>query len=138
MLISISKTQCLTIAKEPLRCKLAVFGKGIEQIINFKYLGVTITSNRDLEKEVKAQTLKASLISGYLRDIIWRNQYMPVDIKTRIYKTCVTYSIETRAENSTTKRLLRTTEMRTLRGITVCETIIEATISGRSAAFWIW
>ena len=30
------------------------------------------------------------------------------------------YAIETRAENATTKRLLRTTEMRTLREITGC------------------
>ena len=66
MLISTSKTQCLTIAKEPLRCKLAVYGKSMEQVMNFKYLGVTITSSRDLKKEVRAQTLKASLISGYL------------------------------------------------------------------------
>ena len=122
MLISTSKTQCLTIAKELLRCKLAVYGKSMKQVMNFKYLGVTITSSIDLEKEVK--TLKASLISGYLRDKIWLNKYMSVDSKTRIYKTCVrpimTYAIETRAENSTTKRLLQTTEMRTLRGITGC------------------
>ena len=78
MLISTSKTQCLTIAKEPLRCKLAVYGRSMEQVMNFKYLGVTITSRRDLEKEVKAQTLKAFLISGYLRDIIFRNKYMSV------------------------------------------------------------
>ena len=47
MLISTSKTQCLTIAKEPLRCTLAVYEKSIEQVMNFKYLGVTITSSRD-------------------------------------------------------------------------------------------
>jgi len=39
--------------------------------------------------------------------------------KVRIYKSYVrpdmTYAIETRAENAATKRLLRTTEMRTLR-----------------------
>ena len=34
----------------------------MEQVMSFKYLGVTITSSGDLEKEVKAQTLKASLI----------------------------------------------------------------------------
>ena len=116
MLISTSKTQCLTIAKEPLRYKLAVYGKSMEQVMNFKYLGVTITSSGDLEK--------AFLISGYLRDIIWRSKYMSMDSQTRIYKTCVrtimTYAIETRAENSTMKRLLRTTEMSVLRGITGC------------------
>ena len=122
MLISTRKTQYLTIAREPLRCKLAVYGKSIKQVMDFKYLSVTITSSR--KKEAKAQTLIASLISGYLRDIIWRNKYMSVDSKTRIYKTCVrpimTYAIETRAENATKKRLLRTTEMITLRGITGC------------------
>ena len=81
-------------------------------------MGVTITSSRDLEKKVKAQTLKASLISGYLRDIIWGNKYMLVIAKQE-YKKTMTYVIETRAENATTKRLLQTTEMRTLRGITL-------------------
>ena len=70
MLISTSKTQCLTIAKEPLRSKLAVYEKSMEQVMNFKYLGVTITSSTD--------TLKASLISGYLQDIICRNKYLHV------------------------------------------------------------
>mgnify|MGYP006948248671 FL=1 len=39
----------------------------------------------------------------------------------RLYKTCVrpvmTYAIETRAETAATKKLLRTTEMKTLRSI---------------------
>ena len=43
MLVSTSKTQCLTIAKQPLRCKLVLYGKSIEQVMYFKYLGVTIT-----------------------------------------------------------------------------------------------
>ncbi|XP_048520668.1 uncharacterized protein LOC125503803 [Dendroctonus ponderosae] len=90
--------------------------------MTFKYLGANITSNRNLEEEVRNQTSKAALISGYLRDIIWRNKHMSRGSKVRIYKTCVrpvmTYAAETRAENTTTKRLLRTTEMRVLRSIT--------------------
>ena len=54
MLISTSKKQCITIAREPLRCKLAVYGRSMEQIMIFKYLGVTLLSSRDLQKEVKA------------------------------------------------------------------------------------
>ena len=46
---------------------------------------------------------------------------MSMESKIRIYKTCVrpimTYAIETRAEKTSTKQLLRTTEMRTLRSI---------------------
>ena len=47
MLIPTSKTQCLTIAKEPLRCKLALYERRMEQVMDFQYLGVTITSSRD-------------------------------------------------------------------------------------------
>ena len=35
MLISTSKTQCLTIAKKPLRCKLAVYERSMKQVMNF-------------------------------------------------------------------------------------------------------
>jgi len=40
--------------------------------MTFKYLGANITSNRNLKE---AQTIKAAM-SGYLRDIIWRNKYV--------------------------------------------------------------
>lgn len=122
MQISVKKTKSLTISKEPRRCKLAIYKQSIEQVMSFKYLGANITSTRNIKEEAKAQTTKASLISGFLRDIIWRNKHMSTRSKVRIYKTCVrpimTYAIETRAENTTTKRLLRSTEMRTLRSIT--------------------
>ncbi|XP_045462511.1 uncharacterized protein LOC123672460 [Harmonia axyridis] len=89
--------------------------------MSYTYLGSNITSTRNLKEEVNSQITKASLISGYLRDIIWRNKYMSLSSKVRIYKTCVrpimTYGIETRAENAETKRQLRTTEMRVLRHI---------------------
>ncbi|XP_048522437.1 uncharacterized protein LOC125504463 [Dendroctonus ponderosae] len=116
------KTQSLTISKEPRRCKLAVYNQSVEQVMAFKYLGANITSNRNLKEEVRNQRSKATLISGYLRDIIWRNKHMSIGSKVRIYKTCVrpvmTYAAETRAENTTTKRLVRTTGMRVLRSVT--------------------
>jgi hypothetical protein len=59
-------------------------------------------------------------MSGYPRDIIWRNKYMNLKNKIKIYRTCVrpvmTYAIE--AGITISKRLLRSTEMRTLRCIT--------------------
>lgn len=66
-----------------------------------------------VEEEIRDQTTKASIISGYLRDIIWRNKHMSIKSKTRIYKTCIrlimTYAVEIRAESTITKRILRTT-----------------------------
>lgn len=49
-----------------------------------------------------------------MRDIVWRNEIWNANIKTRIYKTCprsiLTYATETRAETSTSRRIMRITE----------------------------
>jgi len=67
----------------------------------FRYFRANITSNRKLEKEVQAQTIKVDIMSGYLRDIIWRDKYTSFKSKIRIYKICMrpvmTYANETRA-----------------------------------------
>ena len=66
--------------------------------------------------------MKAAPISGCLKDITWKNKYLSLESKVKIYKTAVrpilTYAAETRADTSKTKQLLRTTEMNTLRTIT--------------------
>jgi hypothetical protein len=51
-----NKTKTATVYKEPLKCKLEVQGKMMEQIITLKYLGVEITSNGPLQSEVKHQS----------------------------------------------------------------------------------
>ncbi|XP_055389920.1 uncharacterized protein LOC129618916 [Condylostylus longicornis] len=121
MEISTEKTKSMTVSKDPVRCKLSINNHIIEQVFNFKYLGVNITSSRGNETETCAQAGKAAAISGYLRDVIWKNKYMLIENKVRIYKTCIrpilTYAAETRADTSKTKQRLRTTEMQTLRQI---------------------
>lgn len=42
--MSKQKTKCLTISREPLRCKLEIEGTIIEQAMCIKYLGVNISS----------------------------------------------------------------------------------------------
>lgn len=120
MMISMPKTKFLVIAKEPIRCKLAVKDEIIEQVMSFKYLGVEISSSQDRKKEVQDQINKAARISGCLKEIIWRNKYR--EAKIRICKTYVrpimTYAAETRADTKKTKSMARTTEMWTLRAIT--------------------
>ncbi|XP_055380820.1 uncharacterized protein LOC129611625 [Condylostylus longicornis] len=122
MEISVEKTKNMVISKNPLRCKLAVYEKSIEQVMEFKYLGALITSSRDLTKEVKTQATKASSISGYLKDVIWKNKHMNIRSKTRIYKTCIrpiiTYAIESRADTKKTENIMSAAEMATLRSIT--------------------
>ena len=111
----------MTTSKEPLRCKLEINGEVIKQEMKFKYLGINITSYGNVEEEVREQVSKASKVAGCLNDLIWRNQHLKQETKTRIYKTAIrpimTYTAETRPDTSKTKKLLETTEMKILRRI---------------------
>jgi len=122
MNINLTKTKCLTVSKEPLRCKLEIEGQIIEQVMSFDYLGVLITSYGDVHQEVQKQANKAAIISGALRDVVWNNKEMGTKAKSQIYKTCIrpilSYSIETRPDTRKTKQILRTNEMKILRNIT--------------------
>lgn len=121
MEISINKTKCMTIAKDPLRCKLAIENKPIEQVMQLKYLGTTITSSGMSLQEVKDQVTKANRIAGCLNHAIWYNKYLRQESKLRIYKSVVrpilSYSAETRSDSVKTRQQLETSEMRVLRKI---------------------
>lgn len=90
--------------------------------MKYKYLEVetlSSLSNQKIIPETRIEANKATATSGYLRDIIWCSKY--TKSKERRYKTCVqpilTYAVETKAEASTTKKIIRTTEMKTLGNI---------------------
>ncbi|KAH1008183.1 hypothetical protein HUJ05_008764 [Dendroctonus ponderosae] len=121
MQISISKTKCMTFAREPTRCKPVINNEIVGQVTTFRYLGADISSRNEPTKDFKSQINKASLTSGCLRDGIWNNKHISIDSKVRIYKTCgrpiLTHGIETRAHTNKTKCMLRTTEMKTLSSI---------------------
>ena len=45
--VSTSKTKTLTIAKEPVQCKLVIDDTLLEQVTTFKYLGGIVSSDRN-------------------------------------------------------------------------------------------
>ena len=49
--ISTGKTKYMIIVKEPLRCKLVLEDKPIEQVMQFRYEGVHISSTYDLRSQ---------------------------------------------------------------------------------------
>ncbi|GJQ76023.1 hypothetical protein Trydic_g18076 [Trypoxylus dichotomus] len=53
--ISVDKTKSTVIFKEPVRCKLVVYNKGIEQTMIFNYLSVEISTKK---KHYSACTLE--------------------------------------------------------------------------------
>lgn len=121
MKVSAAKTKSMVVSRNPIRCKLEVDGKMIEQVMEFKYLGALLTSAKDLGTEVRDQALKAARVAGCLNEMVWRNKYMARESKVRVYKTIVrpvlTFATETRAETKRTKQQFRTVEMKVLRKI---------------------
>ncbi|XP_050503613.1 uncharacterized protein LOC126882681 [Diabrotica virgifera virgifera] len=87
MNMSTNNTKCMSTAKYPLRCKLVVENNPIEQVMQFRYLGIDISSADDPVKDLRSQINRASALSRGLRGIVWSNPYMGPDSKIRIYKT---------------------------------------------------
>lgn len=121
MSISTAKTKCMTISKTPIRCKLEVDGVSIEQVMKATYLGVEISAYGDIEQSVQTQAAKASRIAGCLSGTIFKNKYLRIETKGRIYRAVVrpiaTYTAETRAVTKVTERILENVEMKIVRKI---------------------
>jgi len=98
MKISKSKTKSMTIAKDPIRCKL---------VIDFDDLDCMIFSRGNLKEEVKRIVNKAASISGHLKSI-GQNKQISIQTKSRINKTCVkqvmSYGAKTKTNTSKTKK----------------------------------
>jgi len=105
MSIAINKTKSLVVAKESRRCKLAVNDEIVEQVMSFTYLGVEITTHQDRRSEVKNQIVKASRIAGSLKNIVWKNQFIKIEVNTKIYKSFVRPIIIYDAETGRTKSM---------------------------------
>jgi hypothetical protein len=52
-----------------------------EQVVEFNYLGINITSSGNLVKEIKPQAQKAARVAGCLSDLVLRNKYMRKETK---------------------------------------------------------
>lgn len=87
--------------------------------------------SRDLRKEVSAQTTQAALISGYLRDIIWRNKYLSVETKSEYTKPVLDLT------EALTNGLMRETEMRTLRSMVAWSLLDDDIKTAMSKASWV-
>ena len=99
----------MTTSKTPLRCKLKVDKKIIQQVMKFKYLEISISGFGDVDAEVREQTQKATRIAE-CPNTIWRNRNIGTQNKFRVYRPIITYTAETRPDTSKTKQLLETTE----------------------------
>ena len=79
--MSIHKTKAMPISQGLLLCKLEIDGRMVEQVMEFNYLGVSITSSGNMAKEIKTQAQRAARVAGCLNDLVWRNKYMRNEVK---------------------------------------------------------
>ena len=111
----------MVIAKDPTKCKLAVYENSIHQCKQCTYLGVEIRNAKILIQEVRAYVNKVLKTFGYLRYLIWKKKYISTDSKVRLYKIVVrpklTYAVKTLADTTKRKNMMKAAEIKTLRTI---------------------
>jgi hypothetical protein len=102
--VNTEKTQYLVVGRNGR--DLNVNGKIIKNVEEYKYLGVTITSNGSDKKDVANKIVKGKALTSQLNSILW-SLNIRKDIKKRIYKTIVESAVTYGAEVWTTTQNMR-------------------------------
>ena len=71
----------MTTSKTPLRYKLEIDGKSVQQEMKFKYLGISISGYGAIKTEVKGQAMKAARTTTCLNNTIWSNKHIEIITK---------------------------------------------------------
>ena len=89
--INIKKTEVLyqpnsTIIREE---DIMVDGNKLNSVLEFTYLGGTISSNGRIDDEIQRRMAKASTYFGRLRQRLWNNHHVSMRVKGKIYRAIV-------------------------------------------------
>lgn len=57
--------------------------------MKFKYMGIEMIGYENIEAKVRNQTMKVTRTAACFNNTIWRNKYLGIEDKTRIYKTAI-------------------------------------------------
>ena len=118
MKISTSKTETMTVCREPKSLKIKINENILRQTREFKYLGSLFTADGRLDREVEIRCQKANAVCYQLAPLL-KHKNIPVSIKARLIKTIfyptLTYQCQTWALTKTLQQKLVTCEMRCLR-----------------------
>ena len=95
--INVKKTEVMTIGKDTTQrpyteestVDITVESSLLQQVSNFKYLGVNTSSDGTIERELSARIQKASGAFNQLSNNIWKNRNIQTNTKIRIYKGSV-------------------------------------------------
>ena len=76
----------------------------LNSILEFTYLGSTISSNRCIDDEIQMRMAKASASFSRLRQRLWNNHHVSMRVKDKIYRAIVLSTLLRRAEAWTVYR----------------------------------
>lgn len=112
--ISTEKTKFMTTTKIPIRCKLCIDNKIIQQGIKFMCVGIEMSDYGNIEAEVRSQATKATRTAACLNNVVWRSKHIGIEPNFGCTKKrpIMTYRTETRSATDKPKRILETTETR--------------------------
>ena len=68
---------------------IMVDGNKLNSVLEFAYLGSTLSSNGCIEDEIPRRMAKASASFGRLRQRLWNNYYVSMRVKGKIYHAIV-------------------------------------------------
>ena len=81
-----------------------VDGNKLNSVLQFTYLGSTISSNGCIEDEIQKRMAKASASFGRLRHGLWNNHHVSMRVKGKIYRAIVLFTLLCGAETWTVYR----------------------------------
>ena len=83
---------------------IMVDGNKLNSVLEFTYVGSTISSNRCIDDEIQMRMAKASTSFGRLRQRLWNNHYVSMWVKGKIYRAIVLSTLLYGAETGTVYR----------------------------------
>ena len=130
MKINITKTKVMHIGKDNINVNISINGQQIEQVTNFKYLGVKIDRSGYEEMEIQERIQNTTKLFYMLKNTIIGKKEISKKTKLTVYKTIfrptLIYGSESWTLNETLRSKIQATEMRYLRkmkGITIMDKI---------------
>ena len=66
-----------------------VGGNKLNSVLEFTYLGSTISSNGSIDDEIQRRMAKESATFGRLRQRLWNNHHVSMRVKGNIYRATV-------------------------------------------------
>ena len=83
---------------------IMVDGNKLNSVLEFTYLGSTLSSNGFIDDEIQRRMAKASASFGRLRQTLWNNHHVSMRVKGKIYRAIVLSTLLYGAEGWTVYR----------------------------------